>query len=647
MHGQLPAPVRAPPPSVVAVQPAGARLPSSAPLPPAEVEAFVDGMVRSAMARDHLVGVSVSVVQDGRAVLEKGYGLAALSPARPVDPARTLFRLGSVSKVLTWIEVLKQVERGRLNPDAPIDDALPADLKLGLEGFREPVRLRHLMTHTAGFEAREFGRLFKDRPERLQGLDVALRTARSHRVREAGLLASYSNYGAALAGAAAAAAAKTPFDRLMEDDLLKPAGMADTSFREPYAADPDLPEPLSAALADRMATGYRWSGRSLVAAPVAYGQDFAPAVSASSTAHDMARLMALVLDGAAPVGGGAARALLTPLQRPPLGLPGWSYGLRQEQLPGGFEGFGHDGATPAFHAALLMVPALRLGVFVAANTDSGGTLARSLGPGLVARFYAGPDPAEAAPPPAVDAARYAGRYLTTRRAYHGLEGLIDRLQRTLHVRVGPDGRLTVSETGGRVRQFVPAGQDRFREAGGSALIGFTGPDPGQPARLLLDPERGEAATRSGWLHDVRLLAGLAGLVAFSAGLSLLGLLTRDWRDYRQTRTQAAANRVQTLAALLWLGALGGFAVFLRGARDPARMMYDWPNVWLVAGSWAAVAATLLTVVQLVLLRQVWADTRRLHGWTDARKLAHSFTAVLHLAFALVLAAWGALEPWSS
>jgi hypothetical protein len=53
------------------------------------------------------------------------------------------------------------------------------------------------------------------------------------------------------------------------------------------------------------------------------------------------------------------------------------------------------------------------------------------------------------------------------------------------------------------------------------------------------------------------------------------------------------------------------------------------------------------VVQLVLLRQVWADTRRLHGWTDARKLAHSFTAVLHLAFALVLAAWGALEPWSS
>ena len=65
-------------------------LPGVTPLAAPELEAFVDGIIRDAIAADHIPGVTVSVVQNGQTILKKGYGFARLQPtARPVDPDRT------------------------------------------------------------------------------------------------------------------------------------------------------------------------------------------------------------------------------------------------------------------------------------------------------------------------------------------------------------------------------------------------------------------------------------------------------------------------------------------------------------------------------------------------------------------------------
>ena len=631
------------PTAVVAVGP-------YAPLPPGELEAFVDGAVRQGMEADHLAGVAVVVVQDGRVVLEKGYGLARLSPAAPVDPQRTLFRLGSVSKVLTWIEVLKQVERGRLNPDAPIDDALPENLRLGPGALSDPVRLRHLMTHTAGFESRELGRLFTGDPRELAGTAAAL-SKPPRRVREPGRLASYSSYGAALAGAAASAVARVPFDKLMEDDLLRPAGLGSTSFREPYPEGEGRPEPLAPALADRLAQGSWWNGRSLTPRSFAYGQDMAPAVSASSSAHDMGRLMTLLLspeEGAAVgVGPRISGALFTRLQRSAPGLPGWTYGLQERPLAGGVAGFGHSGAAPGFAAEMVMAPQLRLGVFVATNTEGGSAFARRLPQDLVRRFFAGraaAEPVQALAEPG----RYAGRYLSTRRAYGGLESFVDRLLRTERVSVGDDGRLALSAADGRVRQFVPLGDDRFRAVDGDDLIAFNADREGAKGRrLLIDPAAGEAAARTGAISSPLLLAWAAGLTVTAALLGLVATAGRDWRDYRQTRAQALAGGVQAVGGVAWLVAVAAFLVFLRGARDPAHLMYAWPNAWLTTASWAALVAAALTALQLWQLLGVWADAHRLKEWSLNRKLAHSLTTLVFATLAFLLWFWGGLTPWSS
>jgi len=209
----------APPPAAI----------TAPPMPPAELQAFLDGWMADAMAREHVAGAAVSIVQNGQVVLKKGYGFADLAARRPVDPDRTLFRIASISKTFTWILVMRDVEAGRMRLDRPVNLYLPE--KVRLPDKARNVTLRQLMDHSAGFEDTALGQLFENDPRRVRPLDLYLRQERPEQVRRAGLLSSYSNYGAALAGAAAAQTAGKTFERRVEDDILSPMRMAHTTFR--------------------------------------------------------------------------------------------------------------------------------------------------------------------------------------------------------------------------------------------------------------------------------------------------------------------------------------------------------------------------------------------------------------------------------
>jgi CubicO group peptidase (beta-lactamase class C family) len=126
-------------------QEAGPRLEPGEPIPPAELEDFVDGVVGEAMAERGLVGVTVSAVQNGQVILSKGYGFADLEAGRRVDPERTLFRIGSMTKTFTWITLMRLVEAGKVSLDDPINDHLPPEIQISDEGYDAPLRVRDLM----------------------------------------------------------------------------------------------------------------------------------------------------------------------------------------------------------------------------------------------------------------------------------------------------------------------------------------------------------------------------------------------------------------------------------------------------------------------------------------------------------------------
>ena len=209
------------------------------------MEAFVDGAVREAMRSDQIAGVSVAIVDHAGVVMARGYGAAAFEPYQKVD-ADTLFRVGSISKTPVWIAIMQLVEEGKLSLDDPINDRLPPSLRIPDEGFHKPILVRHLMTHTAGFEDSTEG-LFVHDPAKLLALDDYLVAHRVHRVREPGTLAVYSNYGAALAGALVAHIAGEPWQDYAERRILRPLGMATATYREPYPDNVAMARGLPAA----------------------------------------------------------------------------------------------------------------------------------------------------------------------------------------------------------------------------------------------------------------------------------------------------------------------------------------------------------------------------------------------------------------
>ena len=174
---------------------------------------------------------------------------------------------------------MKEVEAGRIRMTAPINLYLPEKLQVKDQGFKRQILVRDLATHTPGFEDRVLGQFFEQNPKRIRPLADYLREERPHRVREAGALPTYSNYGAALAGEAVSWVNGHPYQDIVESEIIRPLGLAHTTFREPYPARADLPPPMPAGtLADQVtvSTGYRWSWRQLRAADLRIRNSIAP-----------------------------------------------------------------------------------------------------------------------------------------------------------------------------------------------------------------------------------------------------------------------------------------------------------------------------------------------------------------------------------
>ena len=120
---------------------------------PAELETFLDDLFTKQMEDYHIAGLTFALVKDGQLFFQKGYGYADLEKQTPVDPATTIFRIGSVTKLFTWTAVMQLVEQGKLDLDADVNTYL--DFKIP-STFPEPITLKHLLSHTAGFEELAF-----------------------------------------------------------------------------------------------------------------------------------------------------------------------------------------------------------------------------------------------------------------------------------------------------------------------------------------------------------------------------------------------------------------------------------------------------------------------------------------------------------
>ncbi len=486
---QLPRPTRTAEPAA-AVAPA----PQRGVRDSAELEAFIDGVMAGQLRRQHVAGATVSVVKDGRLLFAKGYGYSDVEKRAPVDPATTLFRVGSISKLFTWTAVMQLVEQGKLDLDTDINQYLDFQIPATYE---KPITLRHLMTHTPGFEEDSRNLIGEDSSD-LQPMSEWLPKHIPARVRPPGTYSAYSNYGATLAGYIVQRASAMPWEEYTDEYILEPLGMTHTTAWQP----------LPAALAPDMSVGYEYGGGKFTPKKFEIVLRGPPAGSVSASAGDMAKFMLAHLGGGALEGKRILGEAITALMHEHTfghdpRLAGWALGF-YEVSSHGLRLIGHGGDTQWFHSNLMLIPSENTGVFVSYNTDRGGQL--SFGPFLEAfldHYYPTSTPEPAFPDDAVaQAARVAGNYRANRMSYTTWQKAA-ALAGGTRVRADEDGALLVGSGDGMDR-YVPVGPMLYREALGHAMIAFQADSSGQVEHLFMSNVPMMAFAKVPWYGSSRL-----------------------------------------------------------------------------------------------------------------------------------------------
>jgi D-alanyl-D-alanine-carboxypeptidase/D-alanyl-D-alanine-endopeptidase len=330
----------------------------------------------------HIPGLVYGVVQDGRLVHVKGFGIQDLESRRPVS-ADTLFRIASMTKAFTALTLLKLRDDGQVRLDALAEDYVPE-----LRGWRYPtddsprIRVRDLLNHIAGFVTddpwgdrqtalpeEQFTQMLRDGVPFTRVPDTAY---------------EYSNLGFALAGRIITNVSKRNFAETITATLLHPLGMTSSGF----VAD--------AAPHERRALGYRWEDNEWRLEPTLEPGAFGAMGGLQTSANDYARWVAFLLsawparDGAdnGPVRRATVRELAQgsnfPRLRPRPGHSGseacreaTTYGMGMIVATDCELGFtlSHSGGYPGYGSHVLLLPDRGVGIFAFAN-----------------RTYAGPSP---------------------------------------------------------------------------------------------------------------------------------------------------------------------------------------------------------------------------------------------------------------
>jgi CubicO group peptidase (beta-lactamase class C family) len=622
-------------PAPLEAQPGATSSPAAA-IDRGELEVFVDATVRDAMDRDGIAGVNLAVVDASGPLLIKSYGIMA--PGRPVTPD-TLFPMQSISKTMVWIALMQLVEQGKIGLDDPINRYLPAAAQVPDEGFRQPIRIRDLMSHTPGFEESQWGILFVDRPERLMPLDSWLERYPVHRVRAPGQVVVYSNYGGALGGAIVSHVTGLTWADYAEQKIIRPLGM-DATFREPYpaalAARLALPQPMDADQAARLTDGFHMIGHRLVPARREYTADY-PAGAMVATPGAMAAYMQALLDPLRMQQAGVLKAstvleMREPLFEGPAGFGDLRHGFGAQPIPGEAIAFGHNGDSLYTAASMTIIPSLGLGVFVSTNTANGEALALRLKSAIVGQIYGAQLPPAVYGPGAAEAARsYAGEYRSLRRPYFRTEhGLYDLLDDTDTVAAKANGDIDVGSLLGSTRRYVPLGQGVYRDATGPERIAFR-PLSGRVG--LYQPYRDVAWQRIGLLATPEWAIAVM-LLAIGAAIAGLWLGVGDLISRRGAkRFDRYAVWSLSAAALAWLtGFVCFIAVLLKGlgADDINEIMWWYPPVALIAACWTFAVAAVLTLAALPGI----AAVGRANGWSRRRRGLHGVVTA-----AFLLCAW--------
>lgn len=604
-----------------------------------DLEAFLDALIPSQLRTRNIAGAVVSVVKDGQVLLAKGYGYADFESKKAVIPDQTLFRPGSISKLFTATAVMQLVEQGKLNLDRDVNEYLDFAIP---KTYPEPVTLRRLLTHTAGFEE-TLKNLFVARESDMKPVRTYLVDQIPARIFPPGKVPSYSNYGFTVAGYIVERVSGEKFDRYIENHILKPLRMNNSTFDQP----------LPAKLAGQMSKGYREATKK--------PRDFefvqaAPAGALSTTAADMTRFMLAFLqdgniDGVSILKPETVRQMQTrQLELHPmicgLGLTFIEYSLNPVRA------IGHGGDTLWFHSDLVLVPEAHFGYFISYNSAG-----KSVGGGrgelmraVMNRYFPNPPEQKADIDSNVaksDGVAVSGVYDGSRRSDTTFLRIVALLGQ-FSVKSDKDGLLMVEgdkNQRGELKKWKEIAPLVYNEVDGSERIAFRRDASGKVTEMLPSVAIYEGQ-RAQWFNNKRLINPIIG-----ANLLLVILTVLLWpvavvirKKYQRPLFTSKTDRVlYFISRMVCLGELIFIlapVIMFSAGLEHIVLLGDAINPWLSAlhiFGWVLMVGILLLVVSAIRFARLPGHT----FWFRAHSVLLALGAI---AFGLFCWQYHLLDP---
>jgi CubicO group peptidase (beta-lactamase class C family) len=296
--------------------------------------------VEEARKKHQIPGIGLAwVTKEG--ISSQGLGFADLIEKKPVRED-TIFRIGSISKSFLAMAFLKLQEQGRVDLEAPIRPLLGNVVVENPWEKETPLRIVHLLEHTAGFDEMRFPEFYniKDDPKLPMERVLAIAPISRRSRWRPGTWVSYANPGYGLAGYLLEQITKEGFEKHIEDAILRPLGMREASFEK------------TPQIAAKLAEGYE--GKGLTPAPK-YAIYHRPAGAMYASAAEVGRLVQCLLHRGSVDGKPLlSKASIERMERPTTGLhvrKGLLQGYGLANFVSSKEGvttYGHDGGIDGF-----------------------------------------------------------------------------------------------------------------------------------------------------------------------------------------------------------------------------------------------------------------------------------------------------------
>ncbi len=593
-----------------------------------ELSDFIDGIIDANRRNHTLSAVTVSVVQNDSLIFSRGYGLANIDQDKPVLPDETLFRIGSVSKTYTWTAIMMLAEEGLLDLNTDINQYLN-EIEIE-QAFGEPVTLRHLMSHRAGFE--DSMRLFTIADDDSRTLSELLREHQPKRVFAPGTRTSYSNWGSALAAQIVEDVSGMSYRTFLQEQILDPLELHYTILDHPHEMSPEMRQ--------NLATGYKTEKGALNYQSAMQIGAYWPAGGISASAHDMARWMKFHLNGGELDGV----RLLSPethqqmwtraFNDRPLGAD-VAHGF-QDAPYRGMHLFGHGGGTAAFLTNMIMVPELNLGVFISQNSAEHYNLIMQFPWIIIDHILDVPyQPFLLEESDADNLAELSGTYLNNRRVFSTFAAVMGMASAATITPVSSEALLFSAFDENSYFVQIPGHPDYFEDASGQRLSIIRN-DRGR-VKAIADGTGVHTFERVGFFKNPNTFFGAFGFALLLSVTTLLG----GWRRIGRGNNPGFSSRVAgfisflaslavfnlTIAIILLAHSFAGF--------DISQLIDNYPSAAMLFTHYSGWVTAIMSLVMVVGLWPAWTDS----GWSIVRRLHFSLFALVLIFFSTQLWQW--------